>query len=353
MKKIYVLFTSIFLASAAAIAQPTLNSANWPTAGTSETSYGLDATSASEGSAGANQTWNFASLTPTGSSTLLQYVAPSSTQYFSSFPSSNSAAITPSISGTQTGYAYYDLNSSYLDLMGFVSNDGAGTVINFPYSDRQRALIFPFTFNSTFTDSYYGVANYTSSGTPVTDYRSGTDQVTADGWGTITTPAGTFSNVLRVKTLETNTDSLDVMGFGFVTVSNVTTYTWVNQNAMQLFVLTYDTADGTGGQTFSKTAQYSSLSTGINSLASYKPLAIYPNPSASSNIHLNADDLKSGKVKFTVTDLNGQEIKNLDFLIKDAARKTIDVEMNDCNPGIYIIQLKQNDAVYTSRFVKL
>jgi hypothetical protein len=353
MKKLYTFTIALSLFITNIHAQITLNSTNWPAAGVVETNYSVDVTSASEGSAGANQTWDFSSLPSTGTSSQLEYVAPSATPYFSSFPTANSAVYTPSISGSSIGYGYYNNTSSFNDLIGFVSDDGAGTVVSLNYSDPERALTYPFTYGTSFTDSYYAVANYTISGTPVTDYRFGTNITSADAYGTVMTPAGTYNNVLRIKTTGVNTDSLDLQGFPFVSTSHITTFTWVNQNTLEPFVMNYDTSDdGMGGQTFSKSGQYTSLSTGISDLLPVKPLAVYPNPSSSETIHLNADNLNAGNAEFIVADINGRIIKNLQFTIRTAARKTIDVDMSDVAPGIYSVRLLQENSVWASRYVR-
>src|SRR5690606_7715069 len=65
-------------------------------------------------------------------------------------------------------------------------------------TDPAEKLRFPFTFNNTFSDTYTGSANLGGTIIP----RVGTVTVTAEGYGTLVTPAGTYQNVLKIKTEE-------------------------------------------------------------------------------------------------------------------------------------------------------
>src|SRR6188768_1501296 len=104
MKKIFTLIA--LLITVGAIAQPTVNSSTYPAPGTTLVYTEVNATALSEGSGGANQSWNFSNLTATGMTSTTSYVTASSTPYASSFPGSNLAASTPDGSGGFL-YSYY------------------------------------------------------------------------------------------------------------------------------------------------------------------------------------------------------------------------------------------------------
>ncbi len=72
------------------------------------------------------------------------------------------------------------------------------------YTDPLIDFKFPITYLQQFTDTYQfntvsgGIGNSTEAGQ--VDY-------TVDGYGTIITPVGTFSNVLRIKRMRTATQT--------------------------------------------------------------------------------------------------------------------------------------------------
>ena len=350
MKKLYIIILiSSVLSGINTFAQSTYSLDKWPTPGTNILKIDLDTTGVVPGLAGGAQTWNFGLLSPTGVTRTDQYVDPSSTPYHSSFPTTNLGVIVPGSLGS-TGYAYYSGNNSFIDFMGLVSDDGLGTVNTYPYSDPIRTLIFPFTFNSTFSDTYYGYSTFIVSGITIENYKAGSLTLTGDAYGTITTPGGTYSNVLRVKAENHSTDSTIYSGLSLVNFLESTGYTWLDPNKIyDIFKIGYVT---NGMQPTSMSVEYSTITTGINE-TQLKPLAIYPNPAINTSlVHISADQLMDGFATFQAIDLSGKEVKRIEFVLGTASHKTVDIDMKDCPAGIYFIRLSQKDAVYTSRFVK-
>ena len=192
--------------SASLYAQPTLTSAIVPVIGNTITSIQSD-TAFSEGPSGASQTWNFSGFTNTGNYSSV-YVNPSTTAYTDSITGSNLAANTPGST------AYFNSTSSILELLGL------GTVAYVViYSDPVTYYTLPFTYNSTVSDNNAGHYVY---GAGFYDTRTGTSQTTGDAYGTVTTPIGTFGNVLRVKMVQ---QTMDVTSFS-TSNSTVTSYSW-------------------------------------------------------------------------------------------------------------------------------
>lgn len=266
------------IASVDGIAQPTLTASGInPVIGDAITNY----TSAfvAPGSAGANQTWNLSSMTQAGTSAT-SAVAPSSTPNGSSFPNSNVA-----FSGTGY-YAYYNTSSTAWQ------NYGTSSSIIMAYSNPEDFLHFPFTYNNTYTDIWAStfISTYTY-------YRTGTTTVTADGYGTLTTPVGTFSNVLRVHFVQNYQDSTNIPCFGpYVITYQNDQYMWyLNGNhspIASVYTLTTATSTNTGGY-------YMSAVLGINeqdnSLISYD---VFPNPSTDFlNINIDLTEQQSVEIK--------------------------------------------------------
>ncbi|HVA98265.1 MAG TPA: hypothetical protein VNG53_05165, partial [Bacteroidia bacterium] len=204
------LFLSATLLSAlASAAQPTLTEAN--TSPIIGDIFSNNATNyIAPGSSGANQTWDLSSMTTT-STTTTNAVTPSSTTYGSSFPSST-------IAFSSTGAVlYWKVSSTAEQTYGIAQGS---TVIS--YSNPEDYLRFPFTYSNTYTDTW--AATFTSGGYPY--LRSGSTTVTADGYGTLKLPSGTYSNVLRVHFLENYQDSTNIGGSPYIITYQDDEYLW-------------------------------------------------------------------------------------------------------------------------------
>ena len=179
------------LLSLAAVAQPTLTSANFPQVGDEFSRINANPSTVLPGAAGANVFWNFASLVPTSGSNSGQYVTPSSTTLGSTFPTADVA----NVSGTYV--TYYDVTSAQSSWIGA---DNGGTLITF--SDPLLEMTYPFTYGATFSDigdRQYNVGVVVGSRL--------TRDVIADGYGTLVLPNATYENVLRVRIEETYRDT--------------------------------------------------------------------------------------------------------------------------------------------------
>lgn len=180
-------FILLALATAPALAQPTLDAGNvGPIAGYA---YLIQyATYMPPGTAGADRTWDFSSALGTESHTIT-FVAAGSTPNGSNFPSAAWAQEYDAPSGY---YTYLDFNASGsytvgTDLAGF-----GGT----HYSNSRKDIVFPLTYNGSWSDTFSGdLTSFAGTGT-----INGSISGLADGYGTLILPYGTFTNVLRVYT---------------------------------------------------------------------------------------------------------------------------------------------------------
>lgn len=147
--------------------------------------------SVSAGSAGANQTWNLSGL----HNDYLDsdyIVLPSATPYGSSFPASNLVERSY-VKGLGESYAYFNLGSDSLTVQGTVVPFGSYTAYGYRIPALKQ-IAFPATYNTQWSGSYneiekYGIgAGDSEKGVTLTAYTT-----KVDGWGSVTTPAGTYS----------------------------------------------------------------------------------------------------------------------------------------------------------------
>ncbi|HKC68949.1 MAG TPA: T9SS type A sorting domain-containing protein [Bacteroidia bacterium] len=267
------------------IAQPTLTATGInPVVGDAFVDYGTGYVG--PGSAGANQTWNLSSLTTTGT---VSYTAvnPSSTSYSSSFSNANVCE-----SGGSAGYyGYYKTSSSALQIYGDVIATGTTSIV-IPYSNPEDMIHFPFTYNDTYTDTWAGTF---TNGTMF--YRRGTDSVTADGYGTLILPNGTYSNVLRVHFVQNYQDSANFGTPYIITYHNSEYMWWLNGNHYPIATLSdFSSSAGSPSQTGS---YLKTIVAGIENVSEVtNSCTVFPNP-ASTNItlHLNLSENKQVEIK--------------------------------------------------------
>lgn len=201
MKNTLFLFM-VLLGAVSAMAQPTL------TVGTQTPSFTENYTAAylevsgnfSPGPSGENQNWMFNDLPAPQLTTGMALAPISFGQNYEDYSGADFVWILAGL-GAQN---YYAIEGDNMRLMGGVGLNFSGDVVTqVVYSQGETGLQYPITFNTTydysssFTTTVLGSTTFPGS-------RNGT--VTADGYGTITTPYGTYEDVLRIVISSTDSE---------------------------------------------------------------------------------------------------------------------------------------------------
>jgi hypothetical protein len=353
MKRIFTLL--LVCGSYLAISQPTIQSNWFPNVGNVFTSADIDATTLTEGSAGANQTWNYGNVVPQDIS---QYtiVDPASTPFASSFPGAN-RSMTISDGGVAV-YTYHNHTTTSTDLTGFAFSDSAsGIDLIMPYSDPQKQFEYPMTYNTQFTDNFAGSYTMVISGFTINSYRYGTIYVHADAYGSLTTPSGTFNNTLRIKTRQVTTDSTVFVGFPSppsVSKSYITSYAWVGDNPghIGLFQLSYDTIVDDQGTTYGKDGSYQLTTVSVNEInLRAENVNIYPNP-VHDFVHVDASLLEAGEAILKVFDSSGRLVKYQSIHVASGEKSTILLSTDEFRQGFYQMNITQKDRLLRAKFIK-
>jgi|GEM_PF-936814 len=319
-----------------------------------------DTTGITQGAAGSSLTWDFSALTAsttlspnTATGTVLaaasgygySTLAAAASLLLSTTFSTSTYATVDSNSGVAT---YYFSDATKISETGtYVNSTTSGL-----YTDALDVMRFPFTMGTTFNDTYAGALSY--MGTTATE--TGSDTVTGDGYGTLKipgyptpTPAVTYLNVLRVKTVQTYRDSANI--FGTPTVGNYifTSYTWY-QAGYHAPLLTITTASGPGVS--AKTVSYAAkqtanhenvpVVTGLNSSVN-----IYPNP-ASGYIFINYNNASKQRVATTLLDMAGRQVA----VIADQATEgptTVSYNGGSLPKGTYIVKMQSGTETTTRK----
>lgn len=199
---------------------------------------------------GANRTWDFSNLVPNFQDIVsFKSVLNTNIGYYSAFSSSSYGTQDPDISFTLASatnvYSFYTKSTSnyVVDGRGF---SVSGLPLTQPYLGKDVVYKFPLAYGNRDTSSYYTnqvnliVATLASSGKRIN---------VVDGWGTLTTPYGTF-NCVRVKSVVQQTDTVAVtqIPFPIPVAHNKTEYKWFT-NGKKIPILEIDVTTGTGAAT--------------------------------------------------------------------------------------------------------
>jgi hypothetical protein len=190
------------------------------------------------------------------------------------------------------------------------------------------------------TDSLKG--SYTAGS--LTFNRKGVRITTADGWGTLILPSGTYPNMLRVKVIQ---DYTDVTNLGGTTGVYNVQYSWfdgVHKNAA-LEILNSKNITGTGTLT-GKYVMVSSAFAGITEAeTAQNSISFEPNP-VIDHITLTMSGEASALVQ--ICNLNGQVVAGNSYYRNDAR-----IDVSSLPAGIYIIKATTGQGSCVKKFVKL
>lgn len=317
MKKIYLFASSIVLTSAV-YAQPVIQSTGLnPAVGESFVTNSSDWVS--EGSAGSNVTWDLSALT-------INQVTPVSIEAPSgSFPNSN---VDYNFVGSSQLYYYNN------GVKQTVYYQMAGTTL-ITFSDPMDMVTFPLDMSMNFTDNF--TATFTSSG--YNFVRQGTNEVVADGYGTLITPEGTFTDVLRVKTTQIYTDTYSLGTIDY----EVYYYSWYKNGYHMPLANVYDLNTFQGQTLYASYIETDGLSVD-ESTQDY--LSVYPNPVVDLLTFKNTADLKA----YELVDINGKVLINGEINSLDL---TTGIDVSGLNSGVYFIKVTNSgNLVKTTKIVK-
>lgn len=303
------------------------------------------------GPAGANQSWVMTNLSQYVNDENTSVVSVGSTPYAAQFPNSNIA-----MTNDNASYIYVNNSSSIMTTQGGAGDLlMLGTTIVAPLNPDLTLHNFPRTYNSTYTDTYK--TDVTINGSVINPLvsqvrykRVGTVTDVTDGWGTITTPVGTY-DVLRVKRSDHAKDTIWILPVFPPTWSVFSTkddtsysYQWLGNN-MKLAVaeLNYDSLDQP--KTFKWTLTPPPSTVSVNENSTNENVQIFPVP-VSDNLNLRfGNDIETGEYYFSVYDITGKVL--LQKLINGAAAGTYTISVGELAPGFYTWQLA--DRKQTSR----
>jgi hypothetical protein len=346
MKKIYLAITCLFallsVQQVSAQTAPTVVAADLPQIGTTyplltdSMPADMATFTVTPGSASA-QTWNYSTGFNTTYSDPVSFVTPSSGTNYTSFPTATMAA------KQGASWAYFLGNAAGLNIVG-VQTVVSGSPATINYTPYEILIATPFTYGSTpVTNNYNSVFNITVSGLAVQVHHHVKRLLTPDAFGSLATPAATYASTLRVKSYETDLDSIFLAGSFYKNqYDTAITYNWL-QNSTNLEVMEMDFDLGK----LKKVKYSTNIATGIeaNTLSS-SAAKLYPNP-ASEVVYLEYTNTASSKVSVELFDIAGRHLST--FMNENQAAGTqtlsLDLQSHGLAKGMYLLRLTHGDAV--------
>jgi len=316
MKKIILI---IFLLPLFIYAQ-TITGSTFPVAGSIYTLDLADTTGVQPGNSGTGMTWNYATLVNTETIMVDSFMMPTATPYGGTFPTAQIAV--HEVAPNTDYYVYFHNDGSEYQRIGNVQPD---VVI---YSNPANEFPYPVSYGNSFNDTYY--ASYTNIASGSLVHMSGATALTADGSGTLILPSGTYSNILRLKGIRDEHDTI----FSIPTVYYhlIVTYYDYYQPSLYYPLLSITTTDAFpsfGSPFHTKTVGYRSMTTGIHEVISANSaITVSPNPSSSGIFYFRMNDKKEEIKQIEIIDLAGR-------VIWSASGNVSEVNLSGATGGVY------------------
>ncbi|MBL7922989.1 MAG: T9SS type A sorting domain-containing protein [Bacteroidia bacterium] len=308
---------------------------------------------------GANYTWDFSGLQSV-SQDVDSFLSVSSTPlvYFLFFGfSSNLASRGVDLSSfpgvpISDVYSFFNKSSNNYKQTGYgASINGITTPIAFNNDDI--VYDFPVNFgNVDSSDSDYSISLPGLATAIGSQHRVNV----VDGWGSITTPYGTF-NALRIVSTLTGEDSvyLDTLGFGFSSPRPLTReYKWL-ADAQDIPVLQINTIETLGIETVSLIKYRDSLRTPVGLPANYlshTPMTLAPNPSKGSDVLAVINLKNAASLEVSIYSAEGRLVDRRQVQLQ-AGKQTVAVRPSDLqlNAGVYLVEMSSLGERFSARMV--
>jgi len=216
-----------------------------------------------------------------------------------------------------------------------VEFDNNGTLVKIPlsYTNPDTIYEFPFTYNSANTSNSLLNFDATALGFPVNINITQTRVNLVEGWGSLTTPFGTFAQVLKMKTTINGVATIVNDGETTTTSFSSIEYKWFDKaHGIPVLEVSGPVVDGNWT---AATIRYidNELSTNTQNL---DRVVIYPNPTNGELfINLSKEQIKN----ISVVNLLGQEVGQ-------------SLDLSHLNTGFYIVNIETDMGKISKKIFK-
>ena len=312
------------------------------------------------GTPGVSQTWNYSSLTMQYPK-FANYQLTSSTPYASTFPTSNISTYGPgnlygslyggAPVGPGNGYCFWRSDSTGFWVAGFRPETGICAGINVQNNPQELVIGAPASYGSVFSAYGRWVLPFDKQPANVDTFyvRTIKKQIVADACGSLTTPYGTFPNVLREHEYITEIDSVYGKFSGFQVYAmeysrdSTNTYSYIaNSIGYPVCIVHCDKHN-----TVKDVEYYNGTFSGIENVPNLETqLLVYPNPSDGKiTINISNGDNKANNQIFIYNSVGSL------LWQKNATDAKTCIDMSEFSKGIYFIKVQNDEHIQTGKFV--
>ncbi|MCI5083873.1 MAG: hypothetical protein MRY78_19400 [Saprospiraceae bacterium] len=203
MLKLYkhALVLFLLVISISSFAQPTLTVATQtPEFGETYKCFFLDqvADGFNPGIGGPDQLWDFTEYADLTTDTVtFSILDPQDAPAIEDYPDADFVWLLENFNA----YNYYKIDEDTMGQIGSVLTESGQVILQEIFEDQEEGLQFPMTFGTTY--EYFSASNLFIAGIPF-GYNETTATVEVDGYGSVATPFGTFTDVIRVVVTASN-----------------------------------------------------------------------------------------------------------------------------------------------------
>ncbi len=290
---------------------------------------------AEEGKSGANITWDFTSLTQTGSLTS-HMIDPATTLKGSSVTEANLALV------EDANTFYFKVSKDGIEQYG----SAAGTTVS-TFTEPFVKIKYPFSYGDVVSGNFN--TKLETGTTPCN--CGGAFKVEADAWGTLILPNGVYHNTLRIKQTRTFSSS--------DTSNKEITYRWYG-SSVRYPLMVIIKFENQGKSTLARVAYYAhsqneNIVSGMNSMViTGQGIDVYPNPI--TNVITVAYQVNStSSVSIDLFDASGGVVKSLlSPTIKEPGKYTDDFNISSNLPsGNYFVKAAIGNQSYVKKVIKV
>jgi len=280
----------------------------------------------SPGNAGTNQTWDFSSLTSSGTMT------------------SNVSAATNNganmLLDNGSSQAYYSYTSTEQEVKEIIAS---GTTIT--YSNGEKTLQFPLTYNSTYSDTFK--ASFLSGGT-YPAVRAGSNSFVVDGYGTLILPNQTINDVIRIRFQQDYSDTIDI-GSPYIINYTSDIYIWYKAG-FKSPVLSMINFVGAG--TTSDYGIYTNANNvSIDEIKNIEEVKVYGNP-FTDLLTFSVEATKPLEIEYQITDMSGQVVySSMNASISDGSNK-FNISTNSLKSGVYALKITNGNQAISKILIR-
>lgn len=307
------------------------------------------------GPSGANISWDFSQLQDDTISYEWAAQLPAESPFTDSFPDANVAFQFPLQSSDVDNWLYYKYTDE-LEVLAYggaalLTDTATANVDTFYYllhEDPKLEIKAPFSYQEEVTDQFKGTNYVKFQGQEFVQIRTGTTTLKADAYGTLITPAGTFTNVLRVRTQEDIVDEF----MNIPTEQHNVRYSWYSPDQKYLLLQMDSIAqEQFGGSSFVSTSigyRSGTVSTAIgDELSDELKLKVFPNPTTDL-VQIEFELSEPETLQISVRNIIGQNLISLPTQFASGKMQQY-LNLSSISPGIYFIQIETSRGIATKR----